>query len=136
MNLEFQSETPRLHLLENGITSLFRSILKNFMKQEYLDKNVCYHQLQFHPHYYKSMSNLYFGANVEALICSTVIDKTELENFRIKCLAFYVELSQQINMRFNFDDTILKLLSLFLIMLEIIIFICLISVPNFLMFEV
>nr|XP_015840040.1 PREDICTED: uncharacterized protein LOC107398966 [Tribolium castaneum]XP_015840041.1 PREDICTED: uncharacterized protein LOC107398966 [Tribolium castaneum]XP_015840042.1 PREDICTED: uncharacterized protein LOC107398966 [Tribolium castaneum] len=113
MNLEFQGESPKLHLLHSRITGLFKSILKNFMKPQYLSNLTMYNKIQFLPHNYKTLDNIYCGANCELIINSTPINKTEIDSFKIKCLDFYVELSKQILSRFNFDDNVLKFMQNF-----------------------
>lgn len=37
LNIEFQSEKPKIHLLYETISSLFKTILKNYLKNKYVD---------------------------------------------------------------------------------------------------
>lgn len=113
MNILFQSESPQIHKLHDEVTSLFKTILKNFMKESYLQTNSL-HQISFSPSNYRQIEELYVGANCEAIIMSDPeMSRIEINNFRIKCLDFYVELAKQIKKRFDFNDPVLIFLKNF-----------------------
>ncbi|KAJ8913410.1 hypothetical protein NQ315_008803 [Exocentrus adspersus] len=99
LNLEFQSEKPKLHLLLKRSSDLYRSILRNYITQEVQSKNFFY-RLKKYP---------YFGAKVEVLI-KTYCDRNpqgsiEIKNFKICALDFYDK------KRFKFDEPSLKFIS-------------------------
>lgn len=108
LNLEFQSETLKLHVLLKRISALYTTILRNFIKKEHLtnfnlnDVNIK------NPRIYTTIDNMYFGAKFELFALETNINSTELNNCKLKCLDFYIELATQIRFRFDFNDEVLK----------------------------
>lgn len=107
INLEFQSEGFKMHVLLSRVTQLYRTILLNFMKPEYL--NECQlDKICFHPDNYLPINNVYVGAKCELLVEKKTVSKGEIHNFRISCLSFYIELCNEIKKRFKFDDSVLN----------------------------
>lgn len=113
MNLEFQSERPKLHLLLSRITDLYRTLLRSFIRKTHLDGTSLQDINVTNPEHYTEVENIYFGAKVDVAIAKQTIDSKELNNFRLKCLDFYVELANQIKSRFRFDNPVLTFVSYF-----------------------
>ncbi|KAJ3646043.1 hypothetical protein Zmor_023654 [Zophobas morio] len=110
INIEFQSEAPRIHLLHSRLNSLYTTLLKNFMKRDYI-YNTSYSNIKFLPCNYKELNDIYCGATCEQIVSNNIsINKTDLNAFKIKVLDFYKELAKQIQNRFDFDDPVLKFL--------------------------
>lgn len=105
LNLEFQSEIPKLYKLLPRASTLYRTLLRNFMKPEYISTNL--DKIQFNPSNY-NIDNIYCGANCQLLIETENTPKNDLNGFKVKCLAFYVELCKQISVRFSFNGPVLK----------------------------
>lgn len=108
LNLEFQSEKPKIHYLSKRIRSLYESILRNYLKKECLEEQSVADIDPSNPRYFMSINEMYFGAKCELLLSNNDIDRSEIENFRLRALDFYVELAKQIKKRFRFNDPVLK----------------------------
>lgn len=113
INIEFQSEKPKIHTLLKRLTELYKTILKNYLKSSYINNTPVHIINNVDPQNFLLLENMYFGANVELLLSTSEIDVTEVQKFKTNCLAFYIELCTQIKSRFNFNDPLLKLLSNF-----------------------
>ncbi|XP_018570645.1 uncharacterized protein LOC108910509 [Anoplophora glabripennis] len=105
MNLEFQSEEPKLYLLYNRISTLYKTILKNFMKSDYIDRAKNIQQVNpLNVHEYLSNKDIYLGQKTELLIRKHYLQMQNLTLFYNNCLNFYVELCLQIRERFKNVD--------------------------------
>lgn len=113
LNREFQAEKPQLHLLLKRVSDLFRNILRNYVKKEYLDRVPIKNIEVADPRNFIALEKIYFGAKAEILMSNENIDRNELHNFRVHALGFYVMLAEQIKRRFNFDDPVLSFVSYF-----------------------
>lgn len=117
LNLEMQSEKIKIHTLYRRIESTFRNLVDCYLKPEYLEKTAT-EDIQFrNPNNFVQIENIYLGAHVMAAISNktTGLDEGRLEEFRKRCLDFYVESCRQIYNRFRFRDSAqvtLKLLSM------------------------
>lgn len=116
MNKLFQSETPEIQILHSSITRLFRTILDNYFKGEYMRELTDLSDIEFEPKNYERLDNVYVGTAAEMLIKEYVKLNTmavdQLNEFKLNVMRFYVTLSHQILKRFNFDDPIMKNLSI------------------------
>lgn len=117
LNQELQSESPKMPLLLNRITSLYKSILKCFVKHDAIKNHEIANINVKDPSIYRSVDNINFGGKVHAYLKNPEnefkIAAADLHNFKLRCLDFYVELCVQIKKRFNFQDKILLYASLF-----------------------
>ena len=113
LNIELQSESCKVDVLLTNLASLFKTILRNFIKREYLNSVDIQYVNVSNPHNFLAIENMYCGAKVDLLISSTTIDNCELVKFRTNVLSFYIELSKQIQKRFNFKDEVLTFCSNF-----------------------
>ncbi|XP_011876164.1 PREDICTED: zinc finger MYM-type protein 1-like [Vollenhovia emeryi] len=114
LNLEFQSEKPKIPLLNKSVSELFKSILQNFIHQSHIDKTPLEQISVKNPRHFLSLEKMYFGAKVELLICKGNIEAGDLHNFKTRALEFYIELCSQIQNRFCFNDPMLKYVEIFL----------------------
>lgn len=114
LNIEFQSEKNKLHLLLKRTSSLYKNILRNFLAPDYLkiNENSLKNIDPKNPKNFLPIEKIYFGTRVE-LFSYENINKTEVNNFRLKCLEFYIELSAQLKSRFDFEDPVLKFVQVF-----------------------
>lgn len=108
MNREFQSDGIKIQYLIKRITTLYKTILQNFIISERIGDDLDNLDVS-NPRNFLPLENMYFGAQCELFILETYVDKSDLQNFRLKCLDFYIELSKQIKARFNFKDEVLNL---------------------------
>lgn len=115
LNLEFQAETPKIQVLLARVTSLYKVILKSFLKKSYLEKTDLKDIVVSNPNNYVLLDDLYCGANVENFLKNNQnqTDPIEIKNFKLRVLEYYIELAKQIKKRFNFEDDILKFASKF-----------------------
>ncbi|XP_018571105.1 uncharacterized protein LOC108910845 [Anoplophora glabripennis] len=107
INKEFQSEKSKLHVIYDRISSLYRTILKNYMQKSYVDqdgvKEDKIHLLDLNPmnvRMYLSNEDLYLGEDC-ALLLVDFSPNTELYQFKNHCLSYYIELCCQIRNRFQ-----------------------------------
>lgn len=110
LNVEMQSEGSKLPLVHDRFTTLYKVILKNYIKPEIISKNVdCIHTINVnHPHNHLDLKLIYCGAKSEAFLQTEIekgtISQSDNLNFLKHILSFYIELSNQIKKRVNFND--------------------------------
>lgn len=110
LNVEFQSEETRIHVLHAKVSLLHNQILKNFIIKSKVNEeglNIA------NPNNFLPLNQIYFEAKVELLFIQERLVEFEIDKFKTNCLAFYVELCTQIKTRFNFKDPILIFLNNF-----------------------
>lgn len=113
MNLQFQSESTQIHVLYTKFTTLYKTVLKNYIKKAVIDKVDLSKISPSNPDSFMALKDIYMGANVSLFLEQNPIDSKEYEKVRLSILSFYIELCIQIRKRFNFEDDCLKLLSKF-----------------------
>lgn len=103
INVEFQSSQPKIYLLYERITSLFKTILKYFFKSNYVDSICDVFKINIvNTREYLPNDQIYLGAKVEILIQKNIFnDNNELIKLYNNCLSFYIELCTQIKNRFK-----------------------------------
>lgn len=115
LNIEFQSEAPKVQTLYNKIKQVYITLLDNYLKPTYI-KNTPTENIQFrNPHNFLPLPEIYLGPYVSRSLVNTKIAENDLNVFRQKCLEFYIEAAKQIYQRFPFQDqtaAILKEISL------------------------
>lgn len=117
LNLEFQSTKIKIHLLLNRTSDLYKTILKTYIRPEYIIKNKS--NLKNidpqNPQNFLPMDTIYFGAKVETYLSenANVLNPDAIKNFKIKCLDFYIELAKQIKDRFDFGNPVLSFITCF-----------------------
>lgn len=73
MNLEFQSEKIKIHLVLSRIGGLYRTILRNFIKKDVLDKESLDKINPKDARIYTGIDTVYFGAQVELILTNSDI---------------------------------------------------------------
>ncbi|CAH1106766.1 unnamed protein product [Psylliodes chrysocephalus] len=106
MNLEFQSESPRIHKLIPIISMYFRTICNFFLKSEVMTKIEIARINPQNPDYFKTLDDIYFGANFEMELNKNIhkLSKPELEQIKLNCLNFYIVLCTEIRTRVDFKN--------------------------------
>lgn len=111
INIDFQSEKPRLHQILPRISSTYRQILRNYLNLNYATNTDIDKINTKDPSKFLPLESVYFGVKVQDIIENNQIDKKELHNFRLNCLNFYIELASQIKQRFPFGNDLYKKLT-------------------------
>jgi len=65
MNLVFQGEGTRIHILHTKFSILYKNVLRNFIKKTIIDKLNLSKILPTNPDYYVKLEEIYIGVNVE-----------------------------------------------------------------------
>lgn len=96
------------------MSKFFLSILRNFMKKEYVDKNLGdLTKLNFrNPHEFLGIEKIYLGPSVQILIENKTVNIADLKSFRLRALEYYQTLCSEIRKRFDFNNPVLKNLQL------------------------
>ncbi|KAJ8913072.1 hypothetical protein NQ315_006573 [Exocentrus adspersus] len=96
LNLEFQAEKPKIFNMLTRMSDFYRSLLRSYLKKVYIDNTNLNDVECKNPEYFLPLESIYLGAKTEILMSKDNLDKTELHNFRLRCLEFYTELASQI----------------------------------------
>lgn len=89
LNLEMQSEQPRLHIFLPRLTFLFKQIAQNFIFKKYLDSKRSLTQIDLDMEAnYIDIENIYCGSEVEFMALN-MSDKTIINNFKKQARQFY-----------------------------------------------
>ena len=104
LNIEFQSEHFRLHVLHSMVANEYRNILGFFIRDEVLqvaklseiDPNV--------QSNHKRINEIYLGGKASAHLIAEPFKEEVDKRFKSDCLKFLIELSNQFRNRFCFDE--------------------------------
>lgn len=108
VNLEFQSEKPKIHLLYSRVSTLFKTIAECYLKPEYV-KNTPLDQIEFkNPRHFVTLNNVYMGPKIAAKFCTNQFTEIQKTDFTKRCIEFYIELLSQICKRFPFNSELIK----------------------------
>ena len=111
LNLEFQAESPRIHLTYDHVKSAYLSVLKCYLKPQYVD-NTDVSAIQYrNPSNFKPLENIHCGPKVAVALQRKLLSKDEEKQLKVKCLDFYVECAHQIYSRFPFNSEQIKSIS-------------------------
>jgi len=114
INREFQSENVVIHTAYSNISAFYRTILSNFIKRHVIKAESDPFSAKFqNPSNFLPESDWNFGSKVESMFNDENVKeelKSEISNFRVHCLNFDVELSEQISKRFKGLSDIFPLL--------------------------
>jgi len=95
INIEFQAEAQRIHVLLPTITTYFKTIIQNFIKEEYyqavLDNQVNFKDEKIFLNY----DEIYIGANA-SIILNKSISKDDSKKIIMNWRAYYIERCKQI----------------------------------------
>lgn len=105
-NAEFQSEKSKVPLIWEKMTSMYKLILGCFIKRKVINSTPIKNISVANPHNYLDIRNIFCGVNVDLLLSlePTIINDTDKQNFKLRCLEFYVKLCTQIKTRFDFGN--------------------------------
>lgn len=110
LNKLFQSETPKLYKLYSAFSRLFKSLLNNFVKDDYvrsLGTNLG--DVVFHERNYVELDEVYLGVDAPLLLNELVernkISQEQIISFKTNVISFYETLAQQLLQRINFNDS-------------------------------
>jgi hypothetical protein len=113
LNLEFQSEKPKVHYLYSRIESAYRTILDCYLEPKYL-KSKDVSEIQYrNPANFINIEKMYLGAKCHSSIMDnsksgTPFPTEDLDRFRVHCLNFYVECAKQMFTRFPFNSSYMQ----------------------------
>lgn len=100
--VEFQSEHPKLYALHDRISTLFKTIVKSYLKSEFVDKCEDIFKINCKDvRQYLSNDSIYLGEETSILLDSADLPNCEIIQFKNTCLAYYIELATQIKTRFK-----------------------------------
>nr|CAI5830568.1 unnamed protein product [Callosobruchus analis] len=110
MNLEFQSESPRIHILIPTISMYYTMIFNFFLKSDIVSKTPLDRINPRNPDIFLKIEDIYLGAGFETLLKVSMhnLSKEELQQIRINYLNFYVTLCAEIRSRIDFSDVTLN----------------------------
>lgn len=104
VNVEFQSEQPKIQVLYQRMESCFRTILERYIDDRYL-QNTPVENIGFaNPVNFVPLEKIDLGAVVNAELQTWKAHPQFIQNFRKRCQNFYVQLATEINSRFPFND--------------------------------
>ncbi|XP_067123238.1 zinc finger protein 862-like [Centruroides vittatus] len=108
MNLNFQSERPRITSLLPNISSLFKTILHNYLKKDYVDSIPLNKIDTQNSRHFQRIETIYLGAMCEVQIAKNKFPEKDMKLFLSSIQSFYIVLSAEIKKKFPFDDLILQ----------------------------
>lgn len=113
MNLEFQSERPKIQVLYSQMANAYKLLLSFYIKPEYLNKTELKILQYRNPEYFVPIEKVYLGPKVSATLNENIlITEFEKKQFRLNCLSFYTEAAHQIFKRFPFNSKEVEILKL------------------------
>lgn len=107
LNLEFQSQSVRIHKFLPYIKTFYKTILQNFVKSEFL-RDEFLSDPNFNDDCLKDIDLVYVGAKAELFIKTKKLEINQVKEFKGVCREYYKTLCSQISQRIDFDDEILK----------------------------
>ncbi|KAK4322804.1 hypothetical protein Pmani_006470 [Petrolisthes manimaculis] len=111
LDKQMQSETSQIHTICKSVIASYTTFVECYLKDEYVEKCPLHELRLSDPHNFKDLKNMYFGAAVEATLSQPhSIPPQAVEQFKLKCLDFYIEGALQISKRFPFDNKVFQLL--------------------------
>lgn len=114
LNLQFQSEISMVHLIHTKMSGLFKSIVRCFMKKEYVDSFQQLSEIDIDDEAnHISLDEMFVGTECELFISKKEINQQHLRDAKKNIKLYYMELAHQIKRRFDFDNPKLKMLGNF-----------------------
>ena len=105
LNILFQAEGVRLHCLCNEVSTVFGTILRNFLRPEVVENKPLGTYDPSNREYFLPLERIYVGANVEAEVIEKNIPAPTVHAFKLVCLKFYVKLAKEFYVRFYCNST-------------------------------
>lgn len=104
-----QSETSQIHTIRKSVISSYTTLLECYLKDEYVEKCPLHELRPSDPHNFKDLKSMYFGAAVEMTLSQPhSIPPQAVEQFKLRCLDFYIEGALQISKRFPLGDKVFQ----------------------------
>ncbi|XP_023221188.1 uncharacterized protein LOC111622947, partial [Centruroides sculpturatus] len=108
LNIEMQSESPKLHVLYDNVCLVLKTIYDCFLQRNYIT-TTSIENIDFkNPRNYLAIENMYFGAKVVASMTRLNLTDEQIKFFRLRCLDFYIEGCTQITARFPLKNNSIK----------------------------
>ncbi|GFN80995.1 proteinral transcription factor ii-i repeat domain-containing protein 2 [Plakobranchus ocellatus] len=105
LNLEFQSERFRLHMLYTMVTSEYKTFLSFFIRDEVLLTTKIQDIDPSQESLHRDLGDIYLGGKAIALLLSEpLVNEACNTRFKIDCKKFLVELCVQMKKRFSFNE--------------------------------
>ncbi|XP_066990850.1 zinc finger protein 862-like [Macrobrachium rosenbergii] len=113
LNKQMQAESPQIYTLHEAVCNLCRNLMDCYMNEDYLRKTSVENVQYQDPRHFMPLQNMYLGPKVTASISNNIhgLPQQAIEEFRKRCLGFFIESVRQICMRFDFRNPILKRMS-------------------------
>lgn len=109
LNKEMQAEHPKIHILYEKVSQTLRTFFDCFLKREYLTSNPIENVDFNNPRNFMDIDVVYYGAAAtDRLLSSSDLSPSQVNLFKCRCLAFYVEACQQIITRFPLKNNPIK----------------------------
>lgn len=114
-NLLFQRETPTIYLVHFHINRLYKTTLQYFCRREMIDRSDLQHFDPSQEVNHMPLNNIYLGASVHMLLQKEEYYKNVdmVTDVRRRCRLFMIKLCEEIKKRFQLQDDIWKMASLF-----------------------
>jgi hypothetical protein len=116
LNLEFQSESVRVHQILKKVRETLKEIMQKFIKQEVVDRSDPFKTNVRSPNNLRPYENVYFGPKFLALCEGMSGDadfSRKLISVKNKCFMFYQRLYEEIIRRVDSSDEFLVQLDCF-----------------------
>lgn len=105
MNIEFQSEHFRLHVLYSIVSSEYQNLLSFFIKDKVIQNLKLSEIDPNNQNHYESGNDVYLGCKTTAhLLSDSLINSDVTKRFKSDCLKFLAESCTQIKKRFDFNE--------------------------------
>lgn len=104
MNVEFQSEHLRVHVIHSRISDHYRDLLAMFVRNDVLQNKALADLDPSDQSCYMPLSDIELGGRCESLLAKEPLGSNETR-FRTDCQTYLKELCKQIKKRFCFQET-------------------------------
>ena len=98
LNIEMQSEDPKLHVLYERVAVVFKSLIECFMNPDYLKRTELEDVNVTNPHNYLRLEEVYLGATVKTVLFQKKpnLSSDVILDFRKRCLGFLIKVCSRI----------------------------------------
>lgn len=108
LNLEFQSQKPKIHQIYNKMSAAYRTLLDCYIKPDYLKKHDISEIQYRNPIHYLPNDQIYLGGKYMTDLSNNIIKNNEKDVCINNCLHFYIEGAHQFYKRFPFNSSYIK----------------------------
>jgi len=112
-NKIFQRETPTIHLIQDGISELYKFLLCTFSHEHIVSNHLLNEIDPSNESLHKPLHQLYLGSDLHEIFQRPEYQNQVImiQNIRNRCKTFLVVLCKEIKKRFEFDNKLWKLAS-------------------------